>query len=417
MQRYSLRARVIASFAFSSVKQCPLRYASTATTVEKPGERLRILFCGSDQFSACSLRALAKYASSLESNIESVDVVTRNDKWTGRGLRRLESPPVKQVAQELELPLHQIDTFTGWSPPIYDETSKPPSVVNLIVAVSFGLLVPPRILRGATYGGLNVHPSLLPQFKGAAPIQWTILHGLKNTGVSLQTLHDSKFDEGLVLDSVAVSIEDPHTCTYVQLREQLGHVGAELLVKGIQEKRYLSHKPTPSTNEQEASYAPKLSNRHMSINPGLHNAGQIVRMRRAFGKLWAYAEDWDGQQVRLILGRVYAQETHELLSEAIDIVASIPTGVPYSVIENGQDMRQTDQPLRLNTTDGLLIIDTMTVAGSRLGNATASAAKWGLLKHYATFRDTSGKKSDVYKFCGPLRGEYDGLPTVSGARD
>jgi hypothetical protein len=172
-----------------------------------------------------------------------------------------------------------------------------------------------------------------------------------------------------------------------------------------------------SSNEREGSYAPKLSNRHMSINPGLHDAGQILRMRRAFGKLWAYAEDIDELQVRLILGRVHAPETHELPSEAIDIVSSIPIGVPYSVIPNGQDVRQTDQPVRLNTTDGLLIIETMTVAGSRLGNATSSAAKWGLLNHYASFRDTSGKTGDVYKFCGPLRGEYDGLPTISGTID
>ena len=70
------------------------------------------------------------------------------------------SVPIKSVARELDLPLHEIPTFTGWSPP---------AVFNLIVAVSFGLKVPPRLLQQATYGGLNLHPSLLPEYVGQLP--------------------------------------------------------------------------------------------------------------------------------------------------------------------------------------------------------------------------------------------------------
>lgn len=67
--------------------------------------------------------------------------------------------PIKSVAvDELDLPLHQIDTFTGWTPPC--PAGEP---INLVVAVSFGLLVPPRILKASKYGGLNVHPSMLPE--------------------------------------------------------------------------------------------------------------------------------------------------------------------------------------------------------------------------------------------------------------
>lgn len=68
--------------------------------------------------------------------------------------------PIKRVAlEELSLPIHQIDTFTGWLPPRPSGES-----INLVVAVSFGLLVPPRILNNAKYGGLNVHPSMLPEY-------------------------------------------------------------------------------------------------------------------------------------------------------------------------------------------------------------------------------------------------------------
>lgn len=70
--------------------------------------------------------------------------------------------PIKDAARELSLPVHEIDTFTGWSPPIYP--GSPQEVINLIIAVSFGLFVPPRILGAAKYGGLNLHPSLLPEY-------------------------------------------------------------------------------------------------------------------------------------------------------------------------------------------------------------------------------------------------------------
>lgn len=65
--------------------------------------------------------------------------------------------PIKDMASELNLPTHEIATFTGWTPPVYGDES-----MSLVIAVSFGLLVPPRILNLATYGGMNVHPSLLP---------------------------------------------------------------------------------------------------------------------------------------------------------------------------------------------------------------------------------------------------------------
>ncbi|KAF3058154.1 Methionyl-tRNA formyltransferase, mitochondrial [Daldinia childiae] len=74
-----------------------------------------------------------------------------------------------------------------------------PSHTNLIIAVSFGLFVPPRLLRAAQYGGLNVHPSLLPDLRGPAPLQHALLAGHTHTGISLQTLDDRAFDHGLIL--------------------------------------------------------------------------------------------------------------------------------------------------------------------------------------------------------------------------
>lgn len=137
-------------------------------------EPLRILFCGSDDFSITSLQALYNEARQESDFIKSIDVVCRPGKRTGRGLKTLreglirrllllllrspQAVPIKRAAEQLQLPVHEIDTFTGWKPPIVSNHE-----FNLVIAVSFGLLIPPRILQAAKFGGLNVHPSLLPE--------------------------------------------------------------------------------------------------------------------------------------------------------------------------------------------------------------------------------------------------------------
>lgn len=118
---------------------------------------MRILFCGSDDFSAVSLQELHKEHKRNNEFIASIDVVCRAGKLSGRGLKGIRDVPIKSVALGAGLPVHEISTFTGWQPPNRDGEA-----MNLVIAVSFGLLVPPRILNGATYGGLNLHPSLLP---------------------------------------------------------------------------------------------------------------------------------------------------------------------------------------------------------------------------------------------------------------
>ena len=130
---------------------------------------LRILYCGSDDFSAVSLRALNDYRLRSD-HIAKLDVLCKEGKPSGRGRKQIRdgehghssiyiklieySVPLKAVAQELSLNCHEIPTFTGWAPP---------EPANLIIAVSFGLKIPRRILESSAHGGLNLHPSLLPE--------------------------------------------------------------------------------------------------------------------------------------------------------------------------------------------------------------------------------------------------------------
>lgn len=178
---------------------------------------------------------------------------------------------------DLGLNLHQLDTFQGWSPP------KP---IDLVVAVSFGLLVPEKILRTAKYGGLNVHPSLLPELRGPAPIQHALLQGRSQTGVTLQTMHPTRFDHGTILDQKKIEI--PTGSTIDSVVNVLGPLGADMLTRSIEDEIFVPpirplRKCGPNNT---ASYAPKLTAEDRHIDWNTWTAEEILRRDRVLGSLW-----------------------------------------------------------------------------------------------------------------------------------
>ncbi|KAI5360226.1 putative formyl transferase [Septoria linicola] len=255
-------------------------YKRSITSSHRLSDPLRILFCGSDEFSNHSLRALNELKQAKPDKISSIEVLCRPDKRTGRGLKHVHEVPIKSLAQSLELPLHQIDTFKGWSPP---------SHFDLVVAVSFGLLVPPRILNTAKYGGLNVHPSLLPDLRGPAPIQHALLQRRTHTGVTLQTMHPSKFDHGKILSQTSLpGIEIPEDATVDNLVNRLGPLGAKMLKDGISKDLYLHPEQADNANsvdEAELTHAPKITSEDAHVNWSTWPAGKISRYGRVLD-LW-----------------------------------------------------------------------------------------------------------------------------------
>ncbi|KAF2863982.1 Formyltransferase [Piedraia hortae CBS 480.64] len=235
---------------------------------------LRVLFCGTDEFSIYSLRALNSLKLTAKSKISSIDVVCRTDKRVGRGLKRISQAPIKEVASDLKLAIHQLDSFQGWSPP------RP---VDLVVAVSFGLLVPGRILSSARYGGLNVHPSLLPALRGPAPIQHALLQGLSITGVTLQTMHPSRFDHGQAIDQR--SFEVPANCHPQTLVEGLGQLGAQMLYSAVDNSSFVPP-IREHQSEQTPSHAPKITPKDRQIDWKTWSSDEIVKRARIFGSLW-----------------------------------------------------------------------------------------------------------------------------------
>jgi len=381
-----------------------------STVKEQDDERLRILFCGADAFSVESLKALHAESKAPNSNIVSIDVVTKIDKKAGRGMKQLKSPPIKPAALELGLPVHQIDTFTGWSPPEYGMARNP--YINLVIAVSFGLLIPPRILRNAKFGGLNVHPSMLPDLRGAAPIQWTIIRGRRNTGISIQTLHPSKFDEGVVLAQTpqpGLAIPNPDTVTFKELRSMLAPIGAEMLVKAIQNRLYLppydAVQPRAGAAGLHLSFAPKVTTQHRAVNFQTMTRIQILRRNRAIPKLFAVAERVTGtpKKNRILFETDLRASTHEEMERMPDVCRSIPNGVPFAILNESEDIYHSSAPLNINVNleysgrRGHIISPTITVAGHRPGAAAAAAAR-------AKFFDEPTAVGDqrLYVFHAPL---------------
>ncbi|KIW05136.1 uncharacterized protein PV09_03687 [Verruconis gallopava] len=236
----SIQLRSIASVPARRVNRC----FHVATLRQKTCDRLRVLFCGSDDFSVASLRALhQEMVDGSPADIDSIEVVCRPGKRTGRGLKTITHPPIRAVAQDLGLRLHEIDTFRHWQAPLD---------INLVIAVSFGLMVPRRILEAARYGGLNVHPSMLPDLRGAAPLQHTLLQHRKWTGVSVQTLHPTKFDHGVVINqSPFPGVPVAKGSSTLELRDVLAPLGAELLLHTLRNKLFVDPiQPVTLSEEQ-----------------------------------------------------------------------------------------------------------------------------------------------------------------------
>ncbi|KAL2351432.1 formyl transferase [Cryomyces antarcticus] len=272
-----------------------LRPTGCRLSSSKAAEPLRILFCGSDHFSVASLRAIHHEHIRDPELIASIDVACRPGKRTGRGLKTVREVPIKSIAQALAWPVHEIDTFTGWTPPS----------INLVIAVSFGLLVPPRILNGAKYGGLNLHPSLLPDLRGPAPLHHTLLQRRVHTGVSLQTLHPKYFDQGTILAQTPLpGLKVPDKCTPDALLEMLTPVGADMLVQALRGRLFVPPLAGVRTcraveADTKLKHAPKVTPKDRQIDWATWTADEILLRHHVLGNLWddtSYRSPHNGSQ-------------------------------------------------------------------------------------------------------------------------
>ncbi|EMI7260429.1 MULTISPECIES: methionyl-tRNA formyltransferase [Vibrio] len=229
-------------------------------------QSLRIVFAGTPDFAARHLAAL------LSSEHEVIAVYTNPDRPAGRG-KKLAAPPVKQLALEHNIPVYQPESFKS------DEAKQELADLNadLMVVVAYGMLLPQAVLDTPKLGCINVHGSILPRWRGAAPIQRSIWAGDAETGVTIMQM-DIGLDTGDMLKLATLPIEA--TDTSASMYEKLAELGPEALIDCLVD--IAAGKAVPVKQDDElANYAKKLSKEEARINWN-DDAAHIERCVRAF---------------------------------------------------------------------------------------------------------------------------------------
>ena len=203
---------------------------------------MRLLFMGTPAFSVPSLERLAQGAHEI------VEVITRPDSPRGRG-RKPAAPPVKEAAERLCLPMRQTASVTDEALREHIASLRP----DLIVVVAFRIL-PPEILSIPPLGAVNLHASLLPKYRGAAPINWALIHGEAVTGITVFQL-ESTVDTGAIVRQRPTAIGPDET--YGELYDRLSVIGAEELAIAVDELAACTATPTVQ-EDSAATAAPKL---------------------------------------------------------------------------------------------------------------------------------------------------------------
>ena len=205
---------------------------------------MRILFMGTPDIAADCLKAL------YEAGHDICAVYTRRDKPVGRK-QVLTAPPVKEVALEHGTPVFQPRTLRDGSEDANIRALAP----DLIVVVAYGCILPKSVLEAPKYGCINLHVSLLPKYRGAAPIHWSILNGDKETGVTIMHMALA-LDAGDIISQVKTPIDPDETVE--MLHDRLARLGADLLVETVQNIADGTATRTPQ-DESQVTLAPMLS--------------------------------------------------------------------------------------------------------------------------------------------------------------
>ena len=297
---------------------------------EKPTlpEHLSIVFAGTPEFAASTLRALA------ESTHDVCLVLTQPDRPKGRG-RKLAAGAVKSLAGELGVPVAQPATLKD--PAIQEQLCELDP--DLMVVAAYGLLLPSEILTIPRLGCINVHASLLPRWRGAAPIEHAILAGDATTGVSIMRM-DEGLDTGPVYTTAEITVSEADTAK--TLHDKLADLGARVLIDVVDEvdKGKLAAIPQPETG---ASYAPRIKKTDAILDwtrPG----AELARKVRAFNP-WPVAETRLGDRQLRIWEAVFT--------------AGKVTASPGTVVKAASD------GVEVATVDGVLRLECVQLPGRK----------------------------------------------------
>ena len=296
---------------------------------------MRVIFAGTPDFAASALAAL------IEAGHEILVVLTQPDRPKGRGMK-LTPSPVKTLALQHNLPV--------WQPENLKDTAVQQQLRDLqadvMVVAAYGLLLPAAVLSIPEYGCLNIHASLLPRWRGAAPIQRAIEAGDVESGVCIMQM-DVGLDTGDVLLSRNTPITDDTTAA--QLHDALAVIGAEVIVEALAKLPELIAVPQP---EAGVTYAQKLSKADAEIDWAL-GAKQIHNKIRALNPVPGAWSSLNGQVIK-----VWASSVLKMSSTAVE----------------GSIVVADKQGIAVQTGEGVVLITELQASGSKRMAAAAFVA-------------------------------------------
>lgn len=259
---------------------------------------MRILFMGTPDFALESLKAL------YEAKYDIIGVVTNVDKPKGRGMKMVASP-VKEYAIEKKLQVYQPVKVRN-NPEFLEEVKK--LNPDLICVVAYGKILPQKLLDIPKYGCVNVHGSLLPEYRGAAPIQWAVLNGDKKTGVTTMFMN-AGMDTGDMILKEEVEIGDDETTG--ELWDRLKMIGANLLIKTVKEIE--NGTATRTKQPEEGTMAPMLSKEMAKIDWENKTAQEIKNLVRGLNPIMGAYTFLDGKKIKF--WKVQTLTENELLEK------------------------------------------------------------------------------------------------------
>lgn len=244
---------------------------------------MRIVFMGTSDFSVPALESLVKAGHQV------VLAVTQPDKPKGRGKAVLMTP-VKEKALELSIPVYQPvrarEEDTVWRL----KELRP----DVCVVIAYGQILPKEILDIPRYGCVNIHASLLPKYRGAAPLQWVVLNGERETGVTTMMM-DVGIDTGDMLEKLTVALEEKET--YGSVQDKLSVLGGRLIVSTLEKMEQGTLVRTPQT-ESEATFTKKITKSMGDIDWGW-DAVLIERYIRGLNPWPSAYTSWNGKTLKI----------------------------------------------------------------------------------------------------------------------
>lgn len=248
---------------------------------------MKIVFMGTPEFAVPTLKALIAHH-------DVAAVFTQPDKKKGRG-HKLSPPPIKEIAIEHNIPVYQPTTLkTEETQAILRELNP-----DLIVVVAYGKILPKAVLDIPKHGCINVHASLLPKYRGAGPIQWSVLNGETVTGVTTMFMAEG-LDTGDMLLKAETPIGENETAS--ELHDRLSEMGAPLLLETLKQLENGTLQPIKQ-NDAESSYAPMLS-KEMSAIDFTKEASQVHNLIRGLSE-WPCAQTFvNGKRLKVYRSKI-----------------------------------------------------------------------------------------------------------------